>query len=306
LPSFNDDIQGTGAVTLAGIKSALKITGGNLRDQVFVIYGAGAGGIGVARQIKVALVAEGLSEEEAKERIYVLDSRGVVYEGREGVDEYKREFARRGDFASGWNLSDPSRVSLMDTVKNAKPTVLVGLSGIAGAFTEELVRTMAENCQNPIIFPLSNPTSNSEARPEDIYEWTEGKAVVATGSPFPDVEFRDRIFKVGQGNNVFIFPGVGLGALAVGAEVITDEMFTVAAETLAEMVSQFRLNLRCVYPAISDLREVCRKVAAAVALKAMEQKVARKPVLPEVVEEVIEKRMWVPRYCRYTRGPEDI
>ena len=306
LPCFNDDIQGTGAVTLAGIRGALRIKGEKLPEQLFVIYGAGAGGIGVARQISIALREEGLSEREARERIFVLDSRGVIFDGRGGVDEYKREFARETDFAKEWNLEKEGRVSLFDTVKNAKPRVLLGFSGVAGSFSERIVREMLTYCERPIIFPLSNPTSKSEVRPEEIYRWSEGNAIVATGSPFSDVNYRGRVFKVGQGNNVFIFPGVGLGALTVKAEKITDEMFTVAAIKLSELVSTYRLDLNCVYPAVADLRVVCEKIAVEVALKAMEQKVARKPVVPKLLEASVLARMWGPRYSRITRGTEHL
>ncbi len=302
IPSFNDDIQGTGAVTLAGIYGSLKITGGTLSDQVFLLYGAGAGGIGVAQQIFSALRTEGLSEKEAKDRIYVLDSRGVLYEGRKGVDEYKKEFAKSADFAREWKRESHDTVSLLDTIHNARPSVLIGLSGVAGTFDENVVKRMAQYCERPIIFPLSNPTSITEACPEDVYRWTDGKAIVATGSPFPDVHFKGKTHIVGQCNNVFIFPGVGLGALLVKAKVITDEMFTVAANRLSELVLPDRIERNCVYPLPSRLREVCREIAIAVAQKAIEQKVARKPVKPEKLGELVDSRMWVPRYARFTRS----
>ncbi|MHB8762992.1 MAG: NAD-dependent malic enzyme [Deferrisomatales bacterium] len=302
LPSFNDDIQGTGAVTLAGVMAAMKITGGTLAEQTFVVYGAGAGGIGVTKQIYTALRLAGLSEEEAKGRIYVLDSQGVLYEGRSGAGGYKQPFCRAAGFADGWSLASPAKVGLLDTVRNARPTVLLGLSGVKGVFTEEVVAAMAEHCPRPIVFPLSNPTNNSEAVPADLYRWTRGQAIVATGSPFPDVDFGGRVHKVGQGNNVFIFPGVGLGALAVKARSITDEMFTAAAETLAGLVSEQRLALNCVYPAMTDLRQVCLRVAVAVARQAMEQGVARRPIYPELLEETIRSRMWEPKYVKFTKA----
>jgi malate dehydrogenase (oxaloacetate-decarboxylating)/malate dehydrogenase (oxaloacetate-decarboxylating)(NADP+) len=304
LPSFNDDIQGTGAVTLAGIQGALAIKGEELTSQLFAVYGAGAGGIGVTAQIFTALVEEGLTEEQAKERIFMLDSRGVIYDGREGVDEYKKPFAKATDFAKGWSLQSQERISLEDLVNNVGITVLLGLSGTPGSFTAELVGKMTEHTPQPVIFPLSNPTSKAEAKPEEIYRWTEGKAIVATGSPFGNVSYRGKVFVIGQGNNVFIFPGVGLGALVVKARVLTDEMFTAAARRLAELVSDERLGLMCVYPAISDLRYVCKEVAIKVAAKAMEQGVATVPVVPEILEEVVCSRMWEPRYARFTRSAE--
>lgn len=302
LPSFNDDIQGTGAVVLSGIRGALRIKCEKLSGQVFIIYGAGAGGIGVIRQIYSALLLEGLSEKEALERIFVIDSKGVVFECREGIEEYKMPFCKPPDFAEGWGLQNPDRITLLDTVKNAKPTVLIGVSGRPGDFTREIILAMLEHCEQPILFPLSNPTSRAEAVPSDLYQWTKGRAIVATGSPFPDVNYEGRIFKVGQGNNAFIFPGLGLGALVVRAKTITDEMFDAASKRLAELVSEFRLNLRCVYPPIEDLRRVSREIAVAVAAAAMDRGVAANPIAPELLEQQVSSRMWVPRYSRFTRG----
>jgi malate dehydrogenase (oxaloacetate-decarboxylating)/malate dehydrogenase (oxaloacetate-decarboxylating)(NADP+) len=304
IPSFNDDIQGTGAVVLAGIKGAARISGTSLTDQKFAILGAGAGGIGVARQILRGLIANGLPPEEARKRIYVLDSRGVLHQGRGELDEYKKEFSRDADFAQGWSLESSDRITLMDLVRNAGITVLIGLSGVGGSFSEEIVRGTAENVERPIIFPLSNPTAFTEAAPEDIYRWTEGKAIVATGSPFPDVKFGSKTFTVGQGNNVFIFPGVGLGTLAVGASVITDEMITAAAKKLSEIIPQDHLDINCVYPHPRELREVCMDVAVAVAAAAIEQGVAKKPVDPAKLEERVHSRMGSPKSARYTIGPE--
>jgi malate dehydrogenase (oxaloacetate-decarboxylating)/malate dehydrogenase (oxaloacetate-decarboxylating)(NADP+) len=305
VPSFNDDIQGTGAVVLAGVKGALRISGSNITDQIFAILGAGAGGIGVARQIYRSLTANGLTPEEAKNRIYVLDSRGVVHDERKGVDEYKKEFSRKAGFSKGWSLGGSDQITLLDLTRNAGITVLIGLSGVGGSFTEDVVRVLAENTERPVIFPLSNPTVFTEAAPEDIYRWTDGKAIVATGSPFPDVKFAEKTFTVGQGNNVFIFPGLGLGALAVGAKVITDEMVTAAARRLSEIIPQDHLDINCVYPHPRELREVCTKIAVAVAGEAMDQGVAQKPVEQEHLEDRVHSRMWVPKYARYTRGPEE-
>jgi len=304
VPSFNDDIQGTGAVVLAGIRGAVRVAGTDLTDQIFAILGAGAGGIGVARQIHRGLVADGLTPEEARNRIYVLDSRGVVYEGRKGVDEYKKEFSREAEFAQGWSLESSDQISLLDLTRNDGITVLIGLSGVAGSFSEDVVKAVAGNTERPVIFPLSNPTAFTEAAPEDIYRWTDGKAIVATGSPFPDVKFGKKTFTVGQGNNVFIFPGVGLGALTVGASVITDDMITAAARRLSEIIPQDHLDINCVYPHPQELREVCIEIAVAVAGMAIQQGVAQKPVDQAKLEECVRSRMWVPEYAKYTRGVE--
>jgi malate dehydrogenase (oxaloacetate-decarboxylating)/malate dehydrogenase (oxaloacetate-decarboxylating)(NADP+) len=305
IPSFNDDIQGTGAVVLAGIKGAVRVSGTNLADQIFAILGAGAGGIGVARQIHRGLVANGLTPSDARNRIYVLDSRGVVHDGQKGVDEYKKEFSREAEFAQGWTLESADQITLLDLARNAGITVLIGLSGVGGSFSEDIVRAVAENTERPVIFPLSNPTAFTEAAPEDIYRWTDGKAIVATGSPFPDVKFGKKTFTVGQGNNVFIFPGVGLGALTVGASVITDDMITAAARRLSEIIPQDHLDINCVYPHPQELREVCTEIAVAVAGVAMEQGVAKNPLDPGKLEKHVQCRMWTPEYARYTRGIEE-
>jgi len=300
LPSFNDDIQGTGAVVLAGILSAMRITGKPLAGLRFAILGAGAGGIGVAGQIRSALCSRGLSEREATDRMFVVDSRGVVSEDRTGVDEYKKPFAQRAGFAGGWDRSDPGRISLLDVVRNVHPDVLLGLSGTAGAFTEEIVRSMASTCERPVIFPLSNPTSKAEALPEAIYRWTDGRAIVATGSPFPAVRHGEKEFLIGQGNNVYIFPAVGLASLLVGTREIPDTLFLAAAKRLADLVSETRLAANGLYPPISDLREICREIAVAVSMRAMEEGLVA-PVPEERLREALEWRMWKPRYARYRR-----
>jgi malate dehydrogenase (oxaloacetate-decarboxylating)/malate dehydrogenase (oxaloacetate-decarboxylating)(NADP+) len=305
LPSFNDDVQGTGAVTLAGIRGALRIKKEKLSEQTVVIYGAGAAGVGVGRQILSGMRDEGLSEDEACQRILILDSQGLLVDTRESVDDYKLSFCKTQNECQVLGMTAPDEATLLDVITCSKPTVLLGLSGRSGAFTGNIVKAMARTCERPVIFPLSNPTSSAEATPGDIYQWTEGRAIVATGSPFPDVNYDGRVYKIGQGNNVFIFPGVGMGALAVRAKVVTDEMLTASSIALAGQVSDFRLNLNCVYPPISDLHDVSLKVAIAVARKAMEQGVARKPIVPELLEETIMSKMWMPKYSRFTRGTID-
>lgn len=305
IPSFNDDVQGTGAVVVSGIKGALRIKKEELIDQVFVVFGAGAAGIGVARQIQAALQRKGLAEEEARERIFVLDSNGLLLEGRTHREDYKKSFSRSRELLQRWGVPAAENIYLPQVIEWAKPTVLIGLSGTAGAFTEDIVRAMKQNCPQPIIFPLSNPTNKAEATPENIIHWTDGAAIVATGSPFPDVNYDGRVFKIGQGNNVFIFPGVGLGAIAVRARIVTDEMLTAASVCLARLISEPRLSLNCVYPPIIGLHDVSLAVAVAVARKAMEQGVAVKPIVPEILEETIRSKMWIPRYPRFTRGTAD-
>ena len=296
--SFNDDIQGTGAMGLAGILSALRISRQELTDQVFIVFGAGAGGIGIAQQIHTALIQRGLSAEEAKRRIYAIDSRGLITEGRGGVDEYKKRFAHHPALTSGWRLENANEVSLLDTVVNAKATVLIGTSGQPNTFTEKIAKGMLANTPRPIIFPLSNPTAKTEAQPIDLYRWTDGKAIVATGSPFPDVEYNGVQCRVGQGNNAFVFPGIGLGAIAVRARQITDEMCTAAAFALHEATPP---DKSAVFPPIGQFREVAECVAIAVAQEAIRSGIAEIEQVDRV-EETIKERMWHPTYVPYQRG----
>ncbi len=303
LLSFNDDIQGTGAVALSGIVGAVRSAGQRLRDQVFVLYGSGAAGIGVAAQIRTALVAEGLAPAEAAARIHVLDSRGLLVEGRARIEDYKRPFAHPRGLVP-WAEVGERAPGLLEVVEQTRATVLLGLSGQPGSFDERVVRAMAANCPRPLIFPLSNPTALAEARPDDVYRWTEGRAVVATGSPFADVELGGQRFTVGQGNNAFIFPGVGLGAIAVGASAVSDEMFTAAAVRLAELVPAERLARNCVYPAIGALREVSREIALVVARTAVAQGLAREASAAADIPAAIARRSWQPRYPRLVKARE--
>jgi malate dehydrogenase (oxaloacetate-decarboxylating) len=301
LLSFNDDVQGTGAVVLSGIACAVRAGGGRLRDQVYVLYGSGAAGIGVALQIRTGLVAEGLTPAEAAARIHVLDSRGLLVEGRARIEDYKRPFTHPRAVVP-WAAVGDRAPGLLEVVEKTKATVLLGCSGQPGSFDEKIVRAMAANCPRPLIFPLSNPTTLAEARPEDVYRWSEGRAVVATGSPFPDVEIGGRTFTVGQGNNAFIFPGVGLGAVAVRARAVSDEMFTAAAVRLAELVPEDRIARNCVYPAISALRQISREIALVVAETAVAQGLAGDEAAARDIPAAIERRVWEPRYPRLVPG----
>lgn len=299
LPSFNDDIQGTGAVVLAGLLAAARKTRRPMVDETYVVHGAGAGGIGVARQIVVGLMRQGLSRAEAVARVLMIDSAGLVVADRPGLDDYKRELAQDPSRTASWQVAG-SVPSLLETVVNAKATGLIGLSGQAGAFDEAVVRAVAENSPAPIVFPLSNPTSNSEAVPEDVYRWTDGRAIVATGSPFPVVTFENRTYAVGQGNNAFIFPGVGLGTLVSGASKVTDNMLTAAAEALADYTDPSRLMSGAVYPSINAINRASRHVAAAVVKQAGEDGVASK-VIDDPLTAVTDA-MWEPRYLPIRRA----
>ena len=233
LPSFNDDIQGTAAVAVAGIFAASRAAGRKLTDERLVIAGAGAAGIGIARLFQSALRREGVTGEALRPTVAMLDSKGLVVDAQ---DEYRRDLAWTGEMASAHGLRAGS--SLLDVVKAAKPTVLIGVSGVPGLFGEEIVRTMAAQVERPAVFPLSNPTSSSEARPADVMAWTGGRALMATGSPFEPVDVGGRKVRIGQGNNAFVFPGVGLGVLVSEAREVTDGMFAAAADALAAQLPE--------------------------------------------------------------------
>ncbi|MEJ2689156.1 MAG: NAD-dependent malic enzyme [Deltaproteobacteria bacterium] len=301
LISFNDDIQGTGAITLAAIISAMKIKQSFLKDQVYLIHGAGAGGIGIAEQILAALEEEGLNAKQAAARIFALDSRGLMTTDRQ-LEPYKRKFAK--DPATlGWVKSSKD-LDLERVVAKAGVTVLIGTSGQAGCFTRRVIRAMLKNSPHPIVLPLSNPTAKIEARPMDIYKWTDGQALVATGSPFQPMVFKGHEVRIGQCNNVFIFPGVGLGVLASGAREVVPAIFTAAAHAVSEMVSSANLKKGVLMPPVAMLRKVSRQVAWSVGMTAIERGLAGLCVFssfqhnndPERLRLLIEKMYWKPKY----------
>lgn len=305
LISFNDDIQGTGAVALAGIMAAMKVKGEWLGDQTFLVYGAGAGGVGIADQIEAALIEEGLTIAEARARIFTVDSKGLVTRDRE-LEPYKQNFAK-DPAALPW-LKEPGDNTLIKVVENEKVTVLIGTSGQAGSFTKEVVCAMRAHTEQPLIMPLSNPTAKAEALPADIIRWSKGRALVATGSPFSPVMYKERKIRIGQGNNVFIFPGVGLGVLASGAREVRPEFFTAAARAVAEIVPVADLRQGVLYPPISALRRVSRRVALAVGSAAIAQGVSGPCVFsrfqhendPGRMEELVANMMWEPVYLPLT------
>ncbi|XYH94156.1 NAD-dependent malic enzyme [Sorangium sp. So ce1128] len=301
IPSFNDDIQGTGAVALAGVVAACRLRGESIKDQAVVIHGAGAGGIGVAWVICQGMIRDGLSEGEALARIFVLDSKGLLAKDRP-MEEYKRRFAQAPERIASWKRSGAAP-SLLETVEGARATVLLGLSGQPGAFDEPVIRAMATNTARPVIFPLSNPTSASEALPGDILAWTGGRALVATGSPFAPVEFDGKTVPVGQGNNAFIFPGLGFGAILSDAREITDGMVLAAAYALVDYTAEKHLDTGLIYPPVEELQEVSTRVAIAVIRAAFADGVATSAKLdPASAEEHVKARFWQPRYLPFVRG----
>lgn len=292
IPSFNDDIQGTGAMALGGLMAATQ-QGKTLTEQVFLVSGAGAGGIGVASQIMYGLMHLGLTQEQAKERIYVLDSRGLILSDREGLEPYKMIFAHDREKLVGWSYASENP-NMMDVVRNAKVTALMGLSGQGGSFNQRIIEAVMENTPRPIVFALSNPTDLTEILPKDAICWSDARAIVATGSPFDAVEWKGKTHHIGQGNNTFVFPGIGWGVIAAGASSINQEMMTAAAIALSTQVTPERLEQGAVFPAINDLEKVTDVVARAVAEAAFSSGVATHT--REVMDAQLAKRNWEPIY----------
>jgi malate dehydrogenase (oxaloacetate-decarboxylating) len=295
LPSFNDDIQGTAAVTVAAVLSATRITGVPLRDQRIVILGAGAAGIGIAHLLRDALRRAGLSGEALVAAVANLDSHGFLVDDHPIDDVYKRPFAWPASLAARHGLGEGRPRTLLAAVRALKPTVLIGTSGEPSVFTEEVVREMARHVERPVILPLSNPTSQSEARPADVLRWTGGRALVATGSPFDPVPWEGRTLCIGQANNVFVFPGVGLGALVAGTREVSDRMFTAAAEALAGEVSAGDLSSGRLFPPIGHIRQVSARVAEAVVREAREEGLGQQIEDADIPGRVAAER-WDPAY----------
>jgi malate dehydrogenase (oxaloacetate-decarboxylating) len=300
LCTFNDDIQGTGAVTLAGLLAAMKSTGAKLGEQTIVLLGAGSAATGISSQIVAAMKAEGFAEEEARARLWLIDSHGLVHTKRTGLEPFKQKYAQPFERVAEWELVETSSYSLMDVVRNVHPSILIGTSAQAGAFTEEIVREMARHVERPVILPLSNPTSKSEATPSDVIAWTDGRAIVATGSPFPEFEYGGRTFRTGQCNNAFIFPGVGLGVIASGARRVTNEMFVVAARVLSEFSPALKEVGASLYPSLENVREISRRVAVAVGREAQRGGLAE-DTTQEELERLVEINMWTPNYLEFKR-----
>lgn len=303
--SFNDDIQGTGAVTLAGVLTAVEMAGSTMNAQRVAVLGAGSAATGICEQLVAAMVDAGASERDARAAIWLVDSHGVVHDDRTDLDPAKQVFAQPFERIAAWHTITPGRFSLEDIVREAHPTILIGTAASPGAFTESIVREMARHTERPIIFPLSNPTSKSEANPADLIAWTDGRAVVATGSPFADVQYGGRTIEIGQCNNMFIFPGVGLGVIASGARLVSDGMFVAAARALSACSPARRDPSRALYPPLEEVREVSRQVAMAVGATAIVEGLAPQ-VSPTNLEERIRQTMWEPRYATLRRASQAV
>ncbi len=295
MPCFNDDIQGTGAVALAGIFAALRITGEPITAQRVLFIGAGEACTGIARLTAQAMRAEGARPEEIGRSLAAFDSRGLLHHGREIEEPFKGELALSEQALEFHGLDASKELSPVDVIRALRPTVLVGATAQPGAFTREMLEEMARHVERPVVMPLSNPTSQAECTPEQALAWTGGRALVATGSPFPDVMSEGRRRVIGQANNVFIFPGVGLGAIVAEVHEVTDEMFSVAARTLADCVSDERLAAEAVYPSQGELREVSFAIACAVVHCARDAQLGRR-IPDDRVEETVRQAVWYPDY----------
>jgi len=298
---FNDDIQGTGAVALAGVLSACKLKKEAYKDQIIVISGAGAGGIGVAWALRQGLIHEGLSEDEARERVFVLDSRGLLIKSR-AMDAYKMDYAQTDEFIKDWSYENTAP-NLLKTIELSKATILLGLSGQSGTFNECIVKAVYKNTSRPVIFPMSNPTTSAEGLPDDILTWTEGNAIVATGSPFPPVEYQNKTYPIGQGNNAFIFPGLGLAAILCQARYISDQMILQGAYALADYTEQKHLAAGLIYPPIDELQEVSIEVAARVMETARDEGISQCEAKQDCdCKAYIRSHFWHPEYPQVVVG----
>lgn len=290
--SFNDDIQGTASVVVAAILSAIRSSGTKICEQQIVINGAGSAGIGIANQLVNVMMTEGISEKEARSKFWGLSSRGLLVE--DGVlRDFQAPFARSREEVSGWDVENPRKITLAEVVDNTQPTILIGTSAQAGAFTEKIVKKMAEKVERPIIMPLSNPTTKAEATPENLINWTDGRALIATGSPFDPVEYKSTTFHIAQANNALVFPGIGLGVIVCKAEKVSDNMIAAASSAVANAVTDRRLGASLL-PPINHLRSISAQVAIAVVEAAKAEGLARKEV-PSPIEAVY-KNTWKPIY----------
>lgn len=296
---FNDDIQGTAAVTLGTILAACRVRNAKLSDMNVVFVGSGSAGCGIAEMLVQQMVFEGLSDTQARRHVFMIDRFGLLTEGMEGLRDFQAALQQPKDALSDWSYSG-EYASLLDVVHCAKPDILIGVSGQPGLFTEQVITAMAQSCEKPIIFPLSNPSRQVEARPEQVIEWTDGNVVIATGSPFKPVAYKDRIFPIAQCNNSYIFPGIGLGVIASKARIISDEMLMAASNALADaspMVSDPNGEL---LPPLTEIGRLSRKIAFAVAKVAMAQELAL-TIPDELLEQRIENNFWKAEYRPYKR-----
>ncbi|MDX5377335.1 MAG: NAD-dependent malic enzyme [Halomonas sp.] len=292
---FNDDVQGTAAVAVGTLMAACQARDETVADQRVVFVGAGSAGCGIAEQVIVAMQAEGLSEKEARRRVYMVDRDGLVTTDQPWLRDFQRRLAHEPELVEGWQDQ-----SLLEVARHVQPTVLIGVSGQPGLFSEDVIRAMHAGCERPVILPLSNPTSRAEATPADVLEWTDGQALVATGSPFPPVEYGGKTYPIAQCNNAYIFPGIGLGVVASGARRITDTMLMTASRALAREAPLVREGEGSLLPALSQIRELSKAIAFEVAAQAQQEGVALRTDGIKL-RQAIERSSWTPEYRSYRR-----
>jgi malate dehydrogenase (oxaloacetate-decarboxylating) len=296
---FNDDIQGTAAVTLGTLIAASRAAGSKLSDQKVVFLGAGSAGCGIAEQIVAQMKSEGLSDDEARARVMMVDRFGLLTDKLPNLLNFQSKLVQKSENLSGWDTSNDT-ISLLDVVRNAHPDILIGVSGQPGLFSEEIIREMHKHCARPIVMPLSNPTSRVEATPADILAWTDGAALVATGSPFSPVSWKDKTYPIAQCNNSYIFPGIGLGVIASGATRVTDSMLMAASRTLADCSPLANEGQGPVLPEIKDIQGVSKLIAMAVGKAAQLAGVAV-VTSEDVLSRSIASNFWLPQYRNYRR-----
>ncbi len=292
---FNDDVQGTAAVAVGTLMAACQARDETIADQRVVFVGAGSAGCGIAEQVVIAMQAEGLSEKEARRRVFMVDREGLVTSDQEWLRDFQRRLAHDPALVEGWQDQ-----SLLEVARHIKPTVLIGVSGQPGLFSEEVIRAMHAGCELPVIMPLSNPTSRVEAVPADVIEWTNGQALVATGSPFPPVEYEGKIYPIAQCNNAYIFPGIGLGVVASGAKRITDTMLMTASRALAREAPLVKAGKGALLPPLSQIRELSKAIAFEVAAQAQQEGMALRTDGIKL-RQAIERSSWTPEYRSYRR-----
>jgi malate dehydrogenase (oxaloacetate-decarboxylating) len=298
--TFNDDIQGTAAVALGAILSAVKVTGKNLNNQQIVIFGAGSAAIGVADGLREAMKEEGSRDQEARSRFWLVNSKGVLHAGRKDLTPEQIVYAQPENRVAGWPRTSNGQVGLADVIGQIEATILIGLSTVGGAFSEAIVREMARKVGRPIIFPLSNPTTKSEATAEDLIRWTDGRALVATGSPFAPVNYGGRKIPIAQCNNVYIFPAIGLGVVALCANRVTDPMMLAAARALAQNSPALKNSSASLLPPLTELRRVAAEIAVAVGIQAQKECVAAELAEDELRRQVVATQ-WTPAYPSYPK-----
>ena len=301
LCTFNDDIQGTGAVTLSALLAASDITGLPLTEHRIVVFGAGSAGTGISDQIADAMVRKGLSPKAAYQRFWLIDKQGLLMENDADLTESQRPFARASKELQEWTLHDKKNPSLSDTIRHIKPTILIGCSAQPGSFSEDIIETMSRHCERPIIFPLSNPDEKCEAQPSDIMAWSKGKALIATGTAFAAVEYQNRLLDIAQCNNALVFPGIGLGILTVGATRLSNAMIWAAADALSQLAPSKKDSFLPLLPSLDKAQAVAKHIALAVARTAIDEGLAQRHQDKETLQETIEELFWEPRYLPFKR-----